>query len=851
MSLLALATDFIPEDQFSTAVQSGGNEALVSMFWTLGYVAAALVAAGVLFFAIRIVLRRKYREHKGFRERVLLVTVPKESGEKKGEMDRSKTLQENQEDIAVVETLFATIGGLKAERSLGAWFIGREDDFSFEIVAQNGLISFYVAVPERLEGFITQQIQTLYPFAQVEPIDDYNIFQPQGIVTGAYLTAKRDILFPLKTYRKIEADPLNAITNALSKVDKENGAAVQFICRSAKKQWRRKGNKVARELQKGKNLHESLAAAGFLAGLLPRGKKSEEQNQPRPMLSPGEQEMQKGIQDKLSKAGLDVNIRVMVSSKDGAAARLTLQNITNTFSQFNLYEFGNSLVKVVPPFQSRLAREFIYRVFDEKRGFVVSAEEMASLFHFPLPSTESPNIRWLAARKAPAPVNLPSEGVILGKVEYRGEESIVRIKRDDRRRHIYMIGKSGVGKSVFIENLALQDIENGDGVCVVDPHGDLVEHILERMPRTRIDDVIVFDPSDTERPMGLNMLEVDAGGEGMKDFAAQEMIAIFYKLFPPEMIGPMFEHNMRNVMLTLMSDPEDAGTIAEIPRMFSDAEFQKRWVAKVADPVVRAFWEKEMAKTSDFHKSEMLGYLISKVGRFVENEMMRNIIGQRKSSFNLREIMDKKKILLVNLAKGRTGEVNANLLGLIIVSKLQMAALGRADLPESERSDFYLYIDEFQNFITDSIATILSEARKYRLCLNIAHQYMGQLVVNNDTKIRDAVIGNVGTMVSFRIGMDDAEALEKEFAPTFSAYDLINAPQYTAYTKLLIDNTSTKPFNMQTIPPQKGDPKLAAAIKQLSRLKYGRDKALVQADIMERTQLGSGAGEQNVIERTA
>jgi type IV secretory pathway TraG/TraD family ATPase VirD4 len=300
----------------------------------------------------------------------------------------------------------------------------------------------------------------------------------------------------------------------------------------------------------------------------------------------------------------------------------------------------------------------------------------------------------------------------------------------------------------------------------------------------------------------------------------------------------MFEHNMRNVMLTLMSDLQNPGTIAEIPRMFTDPEFQKVWIAKLKDPVVRAFWEKEMAKTSDFHKSEMLGYLISKVGRFVENEMMRNIIGQTHSGFDLRDIMDKRKVLLVNLAKGRTGEVNANLLGLIIVSKLQMAALARADLPEEKRHDFYLYIDEFQNFITDSIATILSEARKYRLCLNIAHQYVAQLVQGQDTKVRDAVFGNAGTMICFRIGVDDAETMAKEFAPVFGEYDLLNVEKFTAYIKLLIDNTASKPFNMQTLPPTKGDSEMGQAIKQLARLKYGRDKSIVEAEITERTALG-------------
>ena len=339
--------------------------------------------------------------------------------------------------------------------------------------------------------------------------------------------------------------------------------------------------------------------------------------------------------------------------------------------------------------------------------------------------------------------------------------------------------------------------------------------------------------------MGLNMLE--APTESMKDFAVQEMISVFYKLFPPEMIGPMFEHQMRNFMLTLMSDLENPGTIAEIPRMVTDKKFQDKWRAKLKDPVVRSFWEDEIDNTSDYHKSEMMGYLVSKVGRFVENEMMRNIIGQSKSSFNFREVMDKKQILLVNLSKGKTGDVNAELLGLVIVSKLQMAALTRADIPEDQRHDFYLYIDEFQNFITDSIATILSEARKYRLNLIIAHQYIGQLVKNNDTKIREAVFGNVGTTFVARIGPEDVEMLGKIYSPEFSGYDLINSDKFTWYVKMIVDNAQQKPFTLNFVPPPKGDTELASAIKQLSRLKYGRDRALVEAEIMERTQLdGSG-----------
>jgi len=555
-----------------------------------------------------------------------------------------------------------------------------------------------------------------------------------------------------------------------------------------------------------------------------------------------EEETLKGIEEKLSKGGMDVSIRLLSASNNEETARTNLDNLINAYSQYNLYRYGNEFFASIPRNQAQIIRDFIYRSFNEKRFLILNTEEMASFWHLPLHSTEAPNIKWLSGRSAPPPENIPTEGLLLGHTDYRGIKKDIKLKEADRRRHLYIIGKSGSGKSVTIANLAIQDIAEGKGVAIVDPHGDLVEAILEHIPKNRADDVVIFDPSDLTRPIGLNMLE--AKSEDQKDFAVQEMIGIFYKLFPPEMIGPMFEHNMRNVMLTLMADLDNPGTIIDIPRMFTDDDYAKEYLKKVTDPVVRAFWEKEMAKTSDFHKSEMLGYLISKVGRFVGNEMMRNIMGQQKSAFNFREIMDNQKILLVNLAKGKTGEVNAKLLGLIIVAKLQMAAMARADTAEEDRHDFYLYIDEFQNFITDSISTILSEARKYKLDLIIAHQYMGQLTDDKGkADVRDAVLGNVGTILSGRIGPDDAEILAKEFAPVFGSYDLLNCPKYSFYIKLLIDNQTGKPFLMNAYPPVRGNRELASAIKELSRLKYGRDKNIVEAELMERTKLGEPEGE--------
>lgn len=801
----------------------------------------------VLFFCCLFLLRWFIRKtnaakHATFQSRTILVTLPKFRREE--ESNRGPQKEEVQEAIAAAETVFSAIGGLKGERGLKQWFFGRSDEVAFEIVVEHKLIQFFVTVPTHMATYVEQQISAAYPDAYLEEVEDYNIFSAQSVIVGSYLRFARESAFPIKTYRKLDKDPLNSLTNVLTGVPEGEGAAFQFVVRSAYKSWRSRGVDVASRMQQGMSMEDALKGKkkGHKSTLqqLTGGGDNKEKEERDYRLSPQEEEVVKGLEEKASKAGLNVCARLVVASQTAIAAESTLQNMLNAFSQFNIYQYGNSFVKAVPHSKKKLIRQFIYRTIDEKYKMVLNAEEMASLWHLPLPWTETPNIKWLGARSGSVPSGVPSgpsDGDFeLGYNVYRGVKTPVWMKNSDRTRHMYLIGKSGSGKSQTIAKYAIQDIKAGHGVAVVDPHGDTIEQILGNIPRERVDDVVHFNPSDLERPMGLNMLE--AKDESMKDFAVQEMISIFYKLFPPEMIGPMFEHNMRNVMLTLMSDPEQPGTIAEIPRMFSDEAFQKRWVSKVKDPVVRSFWENEMAKTSDFHKSEMLGYLISKVGRFVENEMMRNIIGQTRSSFDFREIMDNKKILLVNLSKGKTGDVNADLLGMIIVSKLQMAALTRADIPEEQRHDFYLYIDEFQNFITDSIATILSEARKYRLNLIIAHQYIGQLVKNNDTKIKDAVFGNVGTTFVARIGPEDVDTLEKIYTPDFAGYDLMNSDKFTWYVRMIVGNSQVKPFTMKLEPAPLGDRELAEGIKELSRLKYGRDKRLVEADILERTALG-------------
>jgi hypothetical protein len=838
--MLSLLQITIDTGTGGTAVRTGSD--IVALI-TIGFV--VFIAIAILIIAFVLYRKLHIKDHKrtggNLHMSTLRVRLPRFASTTEG---NSNQLSAVQEEIAVAETVFAALGGLKAQKGFKAWMHGRTDQLSFEMIVEGGVIYFYIAVPFTMKELTIQQVHGQFPDADIEEVEDYNIFSPTGVVLGSYITLKRDHLFPIKTYRQLESDPLNALLNAMAKVPQDEGAAIQIIVRSAPKSWRSRGLSVVKKMHEGMTIEEAMRGkkkrkqAGV--GELVSGKgKDQIGSDPIRKMGQREEEMAKNIEEKASKAGLDVNIRVLVSASSTVSAQSSLNNLINSFAQYNIYQFGNSFDKDMPKRVKQITLDFIYRNFSEKHKIVLNTEELASLWHPPLPGTETANIDWLGARKSGAPANIAKEGLLIGYNEFRGQKTNIHLKVKDRQRHMYIIGKSGSGKSVFMSNMITQDVKNGSGVCVVDPHGDLVEEILGTIPKERVKDVIVFSPADRDMPMGLNMLEVPS--PEMMDLVVGDMISVFYKLFPPEMIGPMFEHTMRNVMMTLMSDPENPGTIAEIPRMITDPEFQKQWIAKVTDPVVRAYWEQEVANTSDFHKSEMFGYLTSKVGRFVEDSTMRNIIGQSKSGFNFRDVMDDEKILLVDLAKGKIGEVNMQLLGLIIVSKLQMAAMSRADIPENLRKDFYLYIDEFQNFVTPSIATILAEARKYKLCLILAHQYMSQVVDKGDTDIKDAILGNVGSMFVSRIGPEDTETFRPVFEPTFSTNDLINSDAFTWYVKMVVDNTQVAPFTMKGNPPIETDSEWASKVRQLSRVTYARKREAVEKEISRRAGLGEFA----------
>lgn len=806
------------------------------------------VTAAIVFLILTIILailRTWLSSRRYFPHQVFLVRLPKEKPGDDKKQDNSQSLHE---EIAKGETIFAAVGGLSAQKGLRAWLGGRSDQFSFEIVAASNHISFYVVAPPSGTRYLEQQIHAHYPEAVIEEVNDYNAFSFKGKISAGYLKTTKDSIFPLKTYRKMEIDPLNSLVNILSKLDKDESLVIQYTVRSAVATWHARARRVVSLIHRKSSVKEGLRAASIWGSLstiikdsFPTKKKEEgTQNNLAPKrLSAVEEEIVKAIEEKNLKAGLDVNIRIIACAKTKEQANLYLENIGSAYMEYNNFSYGNVFSRLIKSSAEKIIKDFIYRRFRERYSFLLNSEELASLFHFPLSGTETPNILWLTAKIAPAPSNVPQEGISLGENVYRGIKKEIRMKREDRRRHSYIVGKSGTGKSVLLANMAIQDIQNGEGVCVLDPHGDLISDILDRLPPERAEDVIIFSPADRERPMALNLLEFDPQYPEQKSFVINEMIGIFDKLYDLKATGgPMFEQYMRNAMLLIMDDPESGSTLMEIPKVLADENFRRLKLESCKNQTVVDFWKKEAEKAGgEAALANIVPYITSKLTSFVSNDMMRPIIGQQKSAFNLREVMDKQKILLIDLPKGLVGEMNAYLLGMILVGKILMAALSRTDMPSESRKDFYLYIDEFQNFTTTSICQILSEARKYALNLIIAHQYIGQLAKGQNTEIRDAVFGNVGTMVSFKIGAEDAQVLVKEFSPVFNEYDLINIDKGTAYIKLLVDNSALRPFSLKTIWPLVGvkQPGLSEQVRSLSRLKYGQNVRLVEAEISRRT----------------
>ncbi len=721
--------------------------------------------------------------------------------------------------IEPMEQFYSALTTIIHQRHFIDWLFSTPAHVSFEIYSVGGVITFAIICPKRIKTIVERQVHSFFQQAQINIGLPPKIFtKEQPNIAGVVFEQSKNFVLPLKTYQYLEADPLNTLTTALTKLQGSGTAVIQMLIRPISDNWRihtaiASGQVVANKMHLV-NRTGTFRIIGTLSEALKTPKPEESSSYKQ--RSPAQEDLLKALQEKSNKTGFETIIRVLATGDSSSTAEENSKALISAFSQFYWPQLNSLKYRKVE--QKRIARDFLLRLFSGAPKMILNVEELSSFYHFPNRHTETPGLKWVLAKILPAPAHLPTEGVVIGESNYRGEKKLVRLQEEDRRRHIFMIGKTGTGKTTLFETMIEQDMHNGKGLCFIDPLGDAIESLLKKVPTSRANDVILFDPSDTKYPLGLNLLEYTKPEE--KDFLIQEVIEIFYKLFDPNrtgIVGPQWEHWARNAALTVMSRPE-GGSLIDLPRLFTDDAFRDQSVSLVSDPVVKSFWEQQLAKTADFHKSEMYNYFISKFGRFMTNDLMRNIIGQTKSSFDLRQIMDSGKILFVNLAKGKIGETNSNLLGLILVSKIQVAAFSRANIPEEQRKDFYLYVDEFQNFTTDTFATILAEARKYRLNLNITNQYFAQLTEH----IRDAVIGNVGTLITYRIGAEDGDFLVKEM-PGLTIEDLTNLDRFQAYVKLLIDLTPTKPFSLSGLKsPNAGTSEMADWLKKATRAKYAK-----------------------------
>lgn len=699
-------------------------------------------------------------------------------------------------------------------------------------------LQFYASVPQGKGDLFEKQLLAIFPNARIvaQP-NDYNIFTEDGVSIGSYATLKDRPMLPLKDYAEFDYDPLNSILNAFAKIDPEGeGASIQILIKPKGNHYTDHYRRILAELRKGENRYRAFnlpeTFAGDLAreaiGLLGPSKKALD-----PMKA--DKVAIEQVEKKILAPIVDTNIRIVVSSTDPGKAQSIRSELEAAFNQFE-NTIGNRLEfkEVAKNDAKKLFHNFTFRLFSGTSALPLSLRELTTLYHFPPKGIESaPNLAQSRFTSAPAPTTLPPEGISLGTNTYRGMETSVRLTPEDRLRHMYVIGQTGTGKTGFLKTLIEQDVKAGNGVCFIDPHGNDILDVLAMIPPERYEDVIYFDPAEVSRPYGLNLLEYDAAHPEQKTFIVNELLAIFRRLYGdvPESMGPAFEQYFRNATLLVMEDPSTGSTLMDIGRVLSNKPFRDLKLSKSMNPIVNQFWN-EIATQAEGEASlaNIVPYITNKFDDFTANDFMRPIIGQQQSSFNFRDIIDTKKILLVNLSKGRLGERNANLLGLILVGKLFMAALSRADNPRGDFPPFYLYIDEFQNITTDSIPGILSEARKYKLSLTIAHQFLSQV----DEKIRDAVFGNVGNMSVFRVGQEDGEFFEKQYAPVFKATDFTSIENRNAYLKILAGGVPQKPFNIKTLNLGAGNPAQIDDLRELSYLTYGRDRASVEASIRAR-----------------
>ena len=801
------------------------------MFETLSIISLLVV----LFSIILYFWKKRYNYSRTLKTVFLRVTLPKKNSDSDAKKETTKDFKEM---VSLMEQLLSSLKSTHSSKILTK--ILGQDILTFEYIAHDGEILFYVTCSKDYKKLLEKQINGFYPDAIIEETKEVNIFKDRTSYANTYLNTKKIFPYPIKTYQKLESDPINNITNAFSKLEEDQSAAIQILVKPIDDDWQSKSTKISSTMMHSKSSHFTLNPIRMLVSLFEmffQNNDNDDKSSQDNSSSALTQDRSKTVDEKWDKTGYEVIIRVITTGNKQNDTEIELKNIISSFTQFSHPDF-NKFYPTIRHNQKILIKNYIYRYFTKPfwlKKMILNTEELASIFHFPhIRYNETPEIKWQNFKIVKAPKDMPKEWLLLWENIHRGVKKEVRIKTEDRFRHFYVIGQTGTGKSSILQAMARQDFVNGDGLAIMDPHGDLVKDLLPFIPRERADDVIIFDPSDESRPIGLNLLEALPEE---RDMVAQDATNIMIKLFWNEVFGPRLQDYFLNWVLTLMEYPQ-GWALTDIIRLFTDDDFQKDHVRNVKNPIVKAWWDKTYASMWQREKQEIIPYFAAKFSGFITNATMRNIIWQTKSSFNIAQSMQEGKIILLNLSKGLIWDLNSQLLGMIVVSKIQTAAMQRQRMEKEDRKDFYLYIDEFQNYVTPSIESILSEARKYRLWLVLAHQYLGQLeksdaLTKSSLNLKNAIFWNVWSVMSYKVGPEDGEFMAKYFQPTFSDADLINMDKFKWVMKLAIDNQPSTPFSIIPTNPylETWDPKIAKAFIELSRLKYWRDKAFVSKEI--------------------
>ena len=733
----------------------------------------------------------------------------------------------NDKKELAAEQMFASLHGLLTMPSHKRFQAATRERLSFEIAVLKKRIGFYVWVPEYLKGYVEEQVYAQYPSVQISDVTDYSLGEEQQFATtlSTELRLSGNDALPIKTFQSFEVDPLAAITATLAKFEDDEEAWIQMVLKPAASNWHKKSERYVAGLR-GKSKSATNPTALLSALWAPPSETKSEVVK----LTEYETARAGAAEEKSHKLAFETHIRIVYRGQVPVPqAKLRLQSIIASYKQFNttyLNGFEQGKMADNPQLMAAYQRRDGNRV-----GHILNIEEVATMYHLPHTTVETPFILWASSQTAEPPANLPiitteyrEDLSPVATTNFRGHNTMFGLPRADRGRHLYIIGQTGVGKSGLLELLTISDIYSPYGFAVIDPHGDYAQGILRRIPAERAEDVIYFNPADTDFPVAFNPMEVL--DPKLRTHTASEIIGVLKRMF--DSWGPRLEYILRYSLLALLDYPE--ATMLDITRILTDRRFRQDVLKYVEDPVVRNFWEIEFASWNDKFAAEAVAPVLNKVGAFTANPLVRNIIGQPKSSFNIRTIMDQRKILIVNLSRGLVGEDNAALLGALLVTKIQLAAMSRADVPASERSPFYLYVDEFQNFATDSFATILSEARKYGLNLTVANQYIAQMSM----EVKDAVFGNVGSIIAFRMGADDARSMQRYFEPKFLEYDLVHMHNRHFVISLTIEGEKVPAFSAISLnlPPQ-GDDNSPTIIER-SRAQYSVSRDYVERYVHER-----------------